>query len=72
MGGQQAYHWAAIFPQQVERLVCLCGSARTSRHNYVFLEGVKAALEADPAYQDGWFVSAADRGLKAASLAFAS
>jgi homoserine O-acetyltransferase len=72
MGGQQAYHWAALFPDRVEKFVCLCGSAKTARHNFVFLESIKAALQADPAYQEGWFVSPASRGLKAAGLAFAS
>ena len=47
MGAQQAYHHAALFPERVERLLAVCGSARTSRHNWVFLEGVKAALLAD-------------------------
>ncbi len=47
MGAQQAYHHAALFPERVERLLAVCGSARTSPHNWVFLEGVKAALEAD-------------------------
>jgi len=47
MGGQQAYHWAALYPDRVKRLICCCGSARTSVHNRVFLEGVKAALCAD-------------------------
>jgi homoserine O-acetyltransferase/O-succinyltransferase len=48
MGAQQAYHHAALFPERVERLLAVCGSARTSPHNWVFLEGVKAALLADP------------------------
>lgn len=48
MGAQQAYEWAAQFPDAVERLAPICGSARTSPHNYVFLEGMKAALTADP------------------------
>ena len=44
MGGQQANHWAAIFPDRVERMISWCGSAVTSPHNWVFLEGVKAGL----------------------------
>ena len=31
----------------------ICDSAKTSAHNFVFLEGVKAALTADPVWQDG-------------------
>ena len=28
MGGQQAYHWAAMFPDAVERAIVVCSSAR--------------------------------------------
>lgn len=48
MGGQQAYQWAALFPQSVQRLAVICGAARTAPHTYVFLEGVKAAVTSDP------------------------
>jgi homoserine O-acetyltransferase len=46
MGAQQAYHWAALFGASVERIVVNCGSARTAPHNFVFLEGVRACLQA--------------------------
>ena len=55
MGAQQSYHWGALFPDMVERIAPWCGSARTSRHNFVFLEGVKAALMADDAWRGGWY-----------------
>lgn len=50
MGAQQAYHWAAHFPDMVERVVINCGSARTAVHNRVFLESLIATLEAAPQY----------------------
>ena len=50
MGGMQAYHWAACYPDMVERAAIVCGSARCSPYNHVFLEGVKAALTTDPAF----------------------
>lgn len=71
MGGQQAYHWAALFPQAVERVCILCSSARTSEHNKVFLEGVRGALTADEAYQDGWFQRQPTRGLRAMGRVYA-
>ena len=46
MGAQQAYHWAALFGAAVERIVVNCGSARTAPHNFVFLEGVRTAVQA--------------------------
>jgi pimeloyl-ACP methyl ester carboxylesterase len=71
MGGQQAFHWAALFPEMVERLAVICGSAKTSRHNFVFLEGVKAALTADPNWRDGWFAEPPQRGLRAMGRIYA-
>jgi homoserine O-acetyltransferase len=46
MGAQQAYHWAAIFPDAVKRAIVVCGSARTAEHNKVFLSGLLRTLEA--------------------------
>ncbi len=46
MGGQQAYHWAAMFPDAVRRAIVVCGSARTAEHNKVFLSGLLRTLEA--------------------------
>jgi homoserine O-acetyltransferase len=53
MGAQQAYHWAALFPEAVARAIIVCGSARTAVHNYVFLAGLKAILEAAPEHSGG-------------------
>ena len=44
MGAQQAYHWAVMYPDFVQRIIPICGSARTSPHNYAFLEGPVGAL----------------------------
>ncbi len=71
MGAQQAYHHAALFPERVERLLAVCGSARTSQHNWVFLEGVKAALEADASFDGGRYTSPPLRGLGAFGRVYA-
>ena len=65
MGGMQAYHWAACYPDMVERAAIVCGSARCSPYNHVFLESVKAALTADPAFKGGRFVAKPSAGLRA-------
>ncbi|PHH81578.1 hypothetical protein CDD83_3542 [Cordyceps sp. RAO-2017] len=44
MGAAQTYQWITQFPLFSDLAVPFCGSARTSLHNQVFLEGVKAAL----------------------------
>jgi homoserine O-acetyltransferase len=71
MGGMQAYHWAALYPEMVERAAIVCGSAKCSPFNHVFLEGVKAALTADPAFVDGRFVSKPAAGLRAMGRVYA-
>jgi homoserine O-acetyltransferase len=71
MGGIQAYHWAALFPSAVERLAVLCGAARTSPHNKVFLDGVRATLTTDVHFQDGRFAGFPERGLRAMGRVYA-
>ncbi len=71
MGAQQALHWASLFPDQVERVMSICGTARTTVHNKVFLEGVRAALTADEAFQNDRFVRKPVRGQKAMGRVYA-
>src|SRR5258708_24099010 len=48
MGAQQAYHWAALFGEAVERIVVNCGSARTPPHKFAFLASRRPAGQAGP------------------------
>jgi homoserine O-acetyltransferase/O-succinyltransferase len=68
MGAQQAYHWAGLFPEAVERAIVVCGSARTSVHNKVFLLSLLATLDAAPEHIGGGRFSSEPR---AALRAFA-
>jgi homoserine O-acetyltransferase/O-succinyltransferase len=61
MGAMQSYHWAALFPDAVERAIVVCGSARTAVHNKVFLSGLLRTLEAAPEYLGGGRFSAEPR-----------
>jgi homoserine O-acetyltransferase len=71
MGAQQTFHWGALYPGMVERIAPWCGSAKTSRHNFVFLEGVKAALRADDAWNNGWYENPPLKGLRAMARVYA-
>jgi homoserine O-acetyltransferase len=71
MGGQQALHWGALHPEKVERICVTCTSARTSPHNKLFLEGLRAALTADPAWNGAWFTEHPVRGLRAFARVYA-
>jgi len=71
MGAGQTYQWAVSHPDMVPRILPFCGSARTSPHNFVFLDGVKAAITADAAWNGGWYESQPERGLRAAARVYA-
>lgn len=53
MGAQLAFQWGSYFPDEVERILPMCGSARTAPHNQVFIATMKMALKADPAWNGG-------------------
>jgi homoserine acetyltransferase len=65
MGGQQAYHMSTIYPDFVENMACLAGSAKTSWHNWCFLEGPKHALIAAVDFEGGHYKQPAKQGVKA-------
>ncbi|MEV0070837.1 MULTISPECIES: alpha/beta fold hydrolase [unclassified Amycolatopsis] len=71
MGAGQTYQWAVSFPDMVKRILPFCGSAKTSLHNFVFLEGVRAALTADAAYNGGRYDKQPDIGLRAMARVYA-
>lgn len=71
MGALQTFHWGCLFPDMVERILPFCGSAKCSRHNFVFLEGVKAALTADAAWDNGWYKVKPEKGLRAMARVYA-
>ena len=72
MGAQQAYHWGALYPNFVERIAALCGTAKTTDHNKVFLQSLRTALTADPAWNGTKFEAIPNRGFKAFARIYAS
>lgn len=71
MGAQQAFHWGALHAGMVERVAAICGSAKTTPHNWLFLEGLKTALQADAAWAGGDYDAPPVRGLRAFSTVYA-
>jgi homoserine O-acetyltransferase/O-succinyltransferase len=71
MGGCQSFQWAAQYPDEVEAIVALCGSARTAHFNKVFLVSLKRALELDPAFARGFYSVPPLDGLKAFAAIYA-
>ncbi len=71
MGGQQALHWGALFPDMVERLCAICATAKTAPHTWLFLEGMRSILMADPAFREGKFSEHPVKALRAFGRAWA-
>ncbi|MEM7294277.1 MAG: alpha/beta fold hydrolase [Pseudomonadota bacterium] len=71
MAGCQSYQWAAQYPELVKAILPFCASAKTSPHNIVFLEGVKAALTADASWNGGDYVDQPVAGLRAFGRVYA-
>ena len=72
MGAQQAYHWAVLEPQRPRRICCVCGTARTTPHNRLFLLSLRQALTADPAWTGSRFTAVPEQGLRTFALIYAS
>ena len=65
MGGLQTFEWGAQHSDMVDAILPICGAARVSNHNWMFLEGVKAALLADPNLKNGDYKSRPEAGMQA-------
>jgi homoserine O-acetyltransferase len=71
MGAQQTYQWAASHADMVERIAPFCGTAKTTPHNAVFLQGLRAALTADAAWMGGDYRGQPTLGMRAFSRVYA-
>ncbi|MGD9765284.1 MAG: alpha/beta fold hydrolase [Candidatus Binatia bacterium] len=72
MGAIQVYHLAALYPAFVARLAPICGAARISRHNDVFVRGMRRILMADPAWNGGQYTAEPVLGLRTMARAWAA
>ena len=72
MGAQQGYHWGALYPERVERLAALCGTAKTTDHNRIFLYSLRAALQGDPTWNGEQFEGIPEKGFHTFTQIYAS
>src|SRR5262249_27990366 len=71
MGAQQTLQWAVSHPDMVERIAPFCGTAKTTPHNWVFLNGVRSALTSDAGWLGGEYQSQPVKGLRAFAHGYA-
>ncbi|HXG78217.1 MAG TPA: alpha/beta fold hydrolase [Methyloceanibacter sp.] len=72
MAGMQAYQWASQYPGMVAAILPYCAAARCSALNHAFLDGPKAALQADAAWNRGRYTSPPEKGLRAFGRVYAA
>lgn len=72
MGAQQAYHWGGICGDRVERIAAICGTAKTTEHNRIFLESLRFSLTSDPTWNGREFAGIPDRGFRTFARIYAS
>ncbi|MEB3307444.1 MAG: alpha/beta fold hydrolase [Cyanobacteriota bacterium] len=72
MGAQQALHWAVLEPERCQRVLAICGTARTTPHNRLFLLSLRRALTGDPSWDGRRFRSTPESGLLCFATIYAS
>ena len=65
MGAQQAFQWAVSYPDQVESIVPVCGTAKTCHHGVVRLESAISCLQADVNWNNGDLLGPLENGAEA-------
>lgn len=65
MGALQTFEWGAQHSDMVDGILPICGAARISSHNSVFLEGARAAMEADQEFRGGDYETVPEVGMDA-------
>lgn len=71
MGAIQAFQWGASYPDMVERLAPFAGTAKTWPHNEVFIEGLRAVIQADCAWNSGTYAAPPETGLRTLGRVYA-
>ncbi len=65
MGGLQTFEWGAQHSDMVDAILPICGAAKISEHNWMFLEGAKSALQADQKFAAGHYSETPEAGMNA-------
>jgi homoserine O-acetyltransferase/O-succinyltransferase len=71
MGALQTFEWGCQHAEMVNAILPICGAARVSPHNYLFLDGVKAALVADKSFSGRDYTEPPINGLRAFGRVYA-
>ncbi|MDE0366910.1 MAG: alpha/beta fold hydrolase [Gammaproteobacteria bacterium] len=71
MGGLQTFEWGAQHSDMVDAILPICGAAKISTHNWLFVEGAKAAMLADRDFNGGDYEATPEVGMEAFATVYA-
>ena len=71
MGALQTFEWGARHSHMVDAILPICGAAKISMHNWLFVEGAKAAMLADPEFKGGDYEAPPEVGMEAFAKVYA-
>jgi homoserine O-acetyltransferase len=69
LGGMQALQWALDHPEEVQRAVLVCVSARLNAQNIALTAVARAAIMSDPDFQEGDYLDGPRRPRRGLSVA---
>jgi homoserine O-acetyltransferase/O-succinyltransferase len=69
LGGMQALQWALDYPEEIERAVLICASARLNAQNIALSAVARAAIMSDPDFQDGDYLDGEGRPRRGLAVA---
>jgi homoserine O-acetyltransferase len=72
MGAQHAFQWGVSYPNFMEKIVGIAGSAVEYPHGKVRLEGFISAIKADLSFDNGHYNLQPEKGLRAGGTHWAS
>jgi len=73
LGGMQILQWALDHPDEIERAVLVCASARLTAQNIAFTKTARTAIAGDPDFRDGEYLNVdpptrPDHGMRVARM----
>jgi homoserine O-acetyltransferase len=67
LGATQGFAWAATYPEMVQRLLAVCGSAKCWPLTALIMRGAMTVLKSDPNFRGGHYTIVPEAGLRALS-----
>ena len=72
LGAAQSMQWGALFPEMIDAILPICGAAKISPHNKIFIESAIRVLKQSPDFCDGNYRNPPDTAINAFGHVYAA